>query len=338
MWVAADESGTTGEDLLSDQPVMAHATVRIDDHTAAEVLADLRARARSIQAEELKFRHVRRGRAAEVLAEMLVPGGALAGRVNLVVAFKPYMAVSKVIDLLIEEWANEQGIDLYEGRRARTMARTLFRDGPRGLGEMWSPFLDAFVRLARPSQTGRPEERLEAFFTVVEGAQRRNHRRSLDPILFMLGRSAQHAEDLVAAINREDEPLLSSLDPHVALLPDSLRYWYREIGKPYRLLHDEHVVLTSRMVTQTMTGLANRFPGIPWGGRAELALFGVGTSHAHPSIQLADLVAGAGRTLTSDFLNDTTTLPPSLTDALTPAITWGLLPDDSFWKRRRYFP
>jgi hypothetical protein len=114
---------------------------------------------------------------------------------------------------------------------------------------------------------------------------------------------------LVAAINREDAPLLSSLDPHVALLPDSLRHWYREIGRPYRLLHDEHVVLTPRLVGQIMTGLAKRFPGLPWGGKAELALFGVGTSHAHPSIQLADLAAGAGRTVISDFLSNASTLP-----------------------------
>jgi hypothetical protein len=35
VWVAADESGTTGEDLLGGQPVIAHATVRIDDQSAS---------------------------------------------------------------------------------------------------------------------------------------------------------------------------------------------------------------------------------------------------------------------------------------------------------------
>jgi hypothetical protein len=48
VWVAADESGTTGEDLLGDQPVIAHATVRIDDQSASEVLARNRRKPRRL--------------------------------------------------------------------------------------------------------------------------------------------------------------------------------------------------------------------------------------------------------------------------------------------------
>jgi hypothetical protein len=336
-WVTADESGTTGEDLLGDQPVIAHATVRIDDETASEILSDLRTRAKSTQAEEVKFKHFRRGRAAQALADTLAPGGALVGRVNIVVAHKPYVAVGKVIDLLVEEYAHERGINLYEGRRARKMARTLFKDGPRGLGEVWAPLLSAFVRMARPGPTGRTAEVVDAFFAQVEAAQSRCHQRSLEPILSMLSRSAAHAKRLVAAIDDAEEPLLSSLDAHVALLPDSLRYWYREIGKPYCLLHDDNVVLTPRLVQRTMLGLARPFPSMPWGGKAVLALFSTGSSRAHPSIQLADRAAGSGRLVTSDYLNNAPTAPQPLTDAVTPLITCGLLPDDSFWERRRYF-
>lgn len=334
VWVAADESGTTGEDLLSDQPVMAHATVRIDDHTAAEILADLRDRARSIQAEELKFRHVRRGRAAEALAEILAPGGALAGRVNVVVAFKPYMAVGKVIDLLIEEWATEQGIDLYEGRRARTMARALFRDGPRGLGETWQPFLDAFVRLARPGQAEHPEEGVEAFFAVVEKVQRRNHRRSLDLTLAMLGHSGGACRALGGRNQPRGRALAVLLGPtrcaaagqSQALvpgdrqaLPTAPRRTCRAHPTPGGANHDR-------------VGQAVPRPALGREGRARAVRR---RNLPRPPLDTARRPRRRCRQNSDQrFPKQRVDFASSLTEAVTPTVTWGLLPDDSFWERQ----
>src|SRR5882757_1391502 len=44
-WVAADESGSSGENLVDPRGVIAHATIRIDDRSAEPILTDLRARA-----------------------------------------------------------------------------------------------------------------------------------------------------------------------------------------------------------------------------------------------------------------------------------------------------
>jgi hypothetical protein len=156
VWVAADESGATGENLLDRQSIIAHAAVTIDDLTADGVLADLRKRAGAVRAPEAKFAHFTRDRAARALAETLAPDGPLAGRVNIVVAEKRYLAVGKMVDLLIEEWAHEHDIDLYRTGAARRMARDFFRDGPRGLGEQWEPLLSAFVSLARATQRRGP--------------------------------------------------------------------------------------------------------------------------------------------------------------------------------------
>ncbi|MFF3227252.1 hypothetical protein ACFYV7_30955 [Nocardia suismassiliense] len=219
------------------------------------------------------------------------------------------------------------------------MARTLFKDGPRGLGDLWEPLLDAFVRMARPGTEDRAND-VDAFFERIDAARRRCHRRSLDPILQALAQCRAHADELVAAIEHPNAPFRAVLDPHIALLPDNLRYWYRELGRPYRLLHDEHIVFTPQMVRSTMIPLASvrPHPSLPRMGKAVLHLFGTGSSEAHPSIQLADLVAGAGRTVTSDFLTGVSTLPDGLTAAVTPLVRLGLLPDDSFWDRPEYFP
>jgi len=67
VWVAADESGTTGENLLDQQIVFSHATVRIDDRDASPILAALRERAGSLQAPEAKFFQFTKDRALHVL-------------------------------------------------------------------------------------------------------------------------------------------------------------------------------------------------------------------------------------------------------------------------------
>jgi hypothetical protein len=231
----------------------------------------------------------------------------------------------------VVERAYAQGIDLHKGRAARHMTQTLLKDGPRGLGERWNPLLDAFLRMARPG-TGDRADDIAAFFEQIDAAQRRCFRWSLDPILQTLSQRQPHAEELVAAIEDIEDPFRAVLDPHIALLPENLRYWLPRTRQAYRLLHDEHVVLTPQLVRKTMVPLASArpHPTLPRAGKAVLDLFGTGSSHTHPSIQLADLVAGAGRLVTSDFLAGKSRPPNRLTDVVTPLIRWGLLPDDSF--------
>lgn len=55
-WVASDESGWDGEQLLNGSRYLVYASVAIDDAQAAPVVMQLREKAGTRQAPELKFR------------------------------------------------------------------------------------------------------------------------------------------------------------------------------------------------------------------------------------------------------------------------------------------
>ncbi|WP_435592989.1 hypothetical protein [Nocardia sp. bgisy118] len=208
IWVAADESGSSGENLVDPQGgVFAHASVRIDDKTAGDLLTDLRQQAGATQSPEAKFSQFKTKRGREALASALAPGGALADCVVITVAEKRYLVVSKMIDLLVEELTHDRGIDLYSNGTARNLAVTFFQDGPRGLGELWEPLMAAFVSLARATQRGGGEkESVDSFFNRLGRARWRCRRSSVEPLLDLLLQTRTYADDLVLSTAQRFSP------------------------------------------------------------------------------------------------------------------------------------
>lgn len=321
VWVAVDESGSTGENLGDPQGVFAHAAVRIDDETAEEVLVELRQRAGARQSPEVKFKQFTKQRGLYALAEALAPDGALSGRVIITVADKKFLITSKMIDLLVEEVAHEHGIDLYTDGSARGMAVTLFRDGPRGLGRLWEPLTAAFVSLARATQRGGGDkETVESFFGRLEQARWHCHRRSVEDLLKLLLTTRPHAEELVGSTELRHSGLFPGLDPLITMLPLTLHYVYAAHG-PVRLLHDEHKIFTPEFTRDLLWHLWNPYPGLPRDGKIRVAEFWTGRSHQHPSIQLADLAAAAGRVVTEAQLGQpSSAAAEALTDVVLPLI------------------
>lgn len=330
VWVAADESGSTGENLVDPRNVFAHATVRIDDETAGTVLAELRAKAGATQSPEVKFTQFTRKRGLAALGEALAPGGRLADLVNIAVGDKRFIATGKLIDLLVEERAHELGKDIHADGSALAMARTLFRDGPRALGEQWEPLIASFVSLARATQRqGGDKETVASFFSRLEAAHKRSHRRSVDAVLSELLDTRHHADQLVRR-NEEKDFTLPALDPLLALLPISIRHWYRDLGA-VRFLHDEQKVFTPEVVKAFLWGLENQYTSLDGSSlRSRVDEFCLGSSKVHPSIQLADLAASSGRVVIESHLGAASLPADALREAVLPLIRppWLLADDD----------
>ncbi|WP_158821106.1 MULTISPECIES: hypothetical protein [unclassified Streptomyces] len=171
-WIASDESGYDGEDLLADGRYMMVAGVAVDDAEAELILRDLR-KATNIQptARELKFKHFQRGDRLERMSRLWRPGGALYGRCSVFVIDKRYAIMSKTIDLLAEEEAYRRGIDLYANGRARKLARALACDGRRALkDDRFERLEQAFVAFARRKDPGDRQAVIQTFYSEVEAA------------------------------------------------------------------------------------------------------------------------------------------------------------------------
>lgn len=102
--LAFDESGNTGSDLLSaSQPVFTVASVSLTDDDAKALLANLTPKG----AKEAKFSRLRKSATGrESIITLLASPLIHRKTAKLHVIHKPYMVMTKIVDLLVEPLAH----------------------------------------------------------------------------------------------------------------------------------------------------------------------------------------------------------------------------------------
>lgn len=327
-WVACDESGWDGEQLIGrHRRFLVFASVAVDDVEAAVLVQALRERGGIRQAGELKFRlfkdHAQR---LSLLRELWAPGGALRDRCSVYVVEKEYAASAKVIDLLLEEKEYAEGGNLYADGQARALARTLALEGPRALrGPLFGDLMSAFVALASQRGAARHGEASEVFFTVIERAWAASTRKPVTELLARLRSARAYA----AALHDEDAnfPLLEMLIPAAA---QTARRWGHSLGR-VSLLTDEQRMLTDNALS-TVKLYARSPVGMTLFTRergADIAAVVRGSSSDHPSVQLADLLAGAAAAVTERHAGNDSPAASALWPAVVSFVdTSSLLPYD----------
>ncbi|MYV51649.1 DUF3800 domain-containing protein [Streptomyces sp. SID3212] len=292
-WIACDESGYDGEDLLSEGLHMMVAGVAVDDAEAEAIVSDLRKKTGVKPAvKDLKFKHFQRGDRLGKLSRLWENGGALHGRCSVYVVDKRYAVMSKVIDLLVEEEAYRSGIDLHVNRQARKAALALACDGRRALkGDRFDKLGQAFVAFARRRDPGDRQAVIQSFYDQVEAAWTASTRRNVTETLQWLRRTRAHAEALHLDAAPQQPPHLELLDTAVATLA---RAWSERLGT-ISVLADEHRELTDTRLEVARDVLRTGAGATPSSMHRRLRIQRMvrGSSHDHPSIQLADLLAGA---------------------------------------------
>ena len=268
-----------------------YAAVAIDDSEAGRIIEELRMETR-VKAPELKFAAFKdRPPRREALQRLWREGGPLAGRWWAFIFDKEYAAVAKVLDLLLEEQAYAAGIDLHIDHRAKELARTLARDGRRALGdEGFERLMSAFVAFASRRGRGNDHAR-EEFFAHVEDAWTSSTRRNVTDILMMLRSTRPEATTLHDGAG--SHPLLELLVSSVA---QAARWGGEQLGQ-VSVLTDEQKALTDDGLADIAQVVRKGWGATPSTRQRPVDLRALvrGTSAIHPSIQLADLVAGAVR-------------------------------------------
>ena len=303
-WVAVDESGWDGEQLYARADrFLSIGSVAIDDQDAAPIVAQLRQDGALRQPPELKFAQFaaqRSGSRLRALAALLASDGALGGRVSIYLIDKHWFVAAKIIDLLLEEEAHARGINLYEGNHAQRLAATLFHDGPRALGpDGFDRLIAAMVGFASRRNRAGAVVTVDALFEEFRRALARSHRRKVTDILSALLQTRVHAEDFLRELGNDE--LLPAMEPLIPALPAIGHWWSRQIGG-MSMLVDEHRVLTDYAlgIVASRAALDVKLWGPDMGAFRRLQSQAVravrrGVSREHPSIQLADLIAGAGQ-------------------------------------------
>lgn len=298
-WVAVDESGWDGEQLYGRADrFLSIGSVAIDDDEAAEMVDKLRGDTGLSRPPELKFSHFD-GREARLaaLAALLGPGGALATRAGVYLVDKHYFVTAKIIDVFLEEEAHERGINIYEGDRARRAAWTLYLEGPRAMGdEAFGRLIETMVGFCSRRNRDGSVVSADALFEEFRRAFARSHRRTVSDILSELLRTRKHADSYPHDLSTVPE--LEALIPCLQVIA---HFWSERLGA-CSLIADEQRVFTDQVLGfLSTTASLDITPSGPHAGvrrrpesRAVQSIVR-GVSHDHPSIQLADLIAGSGQ-------------------------------------------
>lgn len=299
-WVAVDESGWDGDQLHGEQRsrYLSIGSVAISDADAEPIVDEIRTATR-LQAPELKFSKVfagpKNGQRRSVLSALLAPGGALHERASVYLIDKHYFLVGKLIDLFVEEQAHKQGRNLYNTGRARKMARSLFEEGPRALGPaLFDRLLSSTV--AFTSRKNRDQQvTVDDFYEVVEEAWARSHRRNVTEALALLRTTRQEATEYLRDAHGPDAFLPQALEPLIPAVAAMTANWSRRLGRVNMLVDDQRVLSDANLDDIEAEAHGRGHPELRYLSRGvHLGQLLRGQSTQHPSLQLADLISGAG--------------------------------------------
>ncbi|PKH40720.1 hypothetical protein SAMN05192575_105185 [Nocardioides alpinus] len=337
-WVATDESGWDGEQLIGRfDRFMTIGSVACDDEHGERVLQSLRRAANLGATGEVKFKHLRRnpGR-LEALAETMVSTDLLGNRCMIYVVDKHFMAASKLVDLLIEEHTSSRGINLYAAGANIVMGRALTNEAASELGaEQHLDLLQNVVDFASMRNVGGGQVSVEELMACLYRARAACGAGFVADVLGLALRCETEAHDHLAHLDRltrEDTPAAAAapMEPLVPSVAALIGCWVERLG-PISVLADEQLTLTDEIldVFARLSAMSLNDGRNGWTRGPHSASVHRGSSDDHPSIQLADLVAGAGLAVARGEVDPTRGVPPTLRAAVLGALApISLLPHD----------
>jgi hypothetical protein len=295
-----DESGWDGDQLHGARRsrYLSIGSVAISDVEAEPIVQEIR-RATQLQAPELKFSGAFAGpknaQRRPVLAGLLEPGGALHGRASVYLVDKHYFVVAKLIDLFIEEMLHKQGRDIRNTGRARKMARGLFTEGPRALGpELFDRLLASTVAFTSHKNKDQMVTS-DDFFDVVEEAWTRSCRRNVTETLALLRATRQEATEYMQDAFEPGGTLPQSLEPLIPSVRVVTEIWSKELGRVNMLVDDQRALTDANFDDIEADVRERGHPEFRYLSRGvHIGHLRRGKSVEHPSLQLADLLSGAG--------------------------------------------
>jgi len=282
--VAFDESGNSGANLLdSEQPVFVLASVHLSDDATKELVG--------VDGKELKFARLKRSKQGRKRIVDILNSPSLGPEQVLVSGIhKPFMVITKMVDLLVEPLTHTGGIDLYA------------RGANLGLANMW--------HFVMPVCIGR--KRFEALKVAFVNMVRTPMYRNIDQFYSIVSDAIVHVSladfvndlAMLLATRRIAESYMndwdsSDLDPAIPAFADHASMWTATLSTEFVIAHDEskplvqqQVILEAMMSTKEETvviGYDRRKKVFPV--RANGIEFR--NSSECPQIQVADIVAGA---------------------------------------------
>ncbi|MFD3874277.1 DUF3800 domain-containing protein [Streptomyces sp. NPDC058623] len=293
----ADESNSTGENLLDPaQPVFCVAGVCIDDDLARQVVDDVRA---ALPPGHGEAKYTTLSKTSKGRSILLSAFDSLAGEtIRACVAHKRFMVTAKMVDVLVVEFAHENGYNMYADGSAVALANMLHAFGrvmgdPASFDRMLQTFVDAARKRTRASA--------DDLFASIDAYQSTTQP-EYSELSSVLQLTRAQADDTFAAI--ASGRVQDLLDPALPSLAD-LCGGMGEIVGDFVLVHDESKIVTRNVqLLLNMDGLPD--PARPGQrlGRLPLVDIRFSDSTAVAQLQIADWAAGAVRQYATSLVRE----------------------------------
>lgn len=288
--ITFDESGNTGGSglLNEDQPVFVLASCNFSMNEAETLLRD---HVYTHQTNEAKFANLRktasgRKRIVEFLRAVIQSPFAF----KVMIYHKRFMVASKIIDILVEELARRDGIDLYKRGANISMANVLFYCTPVYCGtDRTLAMYRSFIEMVQKQDDASFSKFYFAVWQVYGASIDEQFQSSLAPILA----TEPQIKSILHGLNS------NSLDPAIPCFFSLCDAWGREINDSFDILHDaskpifqEKDVLEacmSKEIPRSLIGYDSRKIDFPL--RANGIVFA--DSKIDYRLQVADLLAGS---------------------------------------------
>lgn len=286
-FIAFDESGNTGQDLLNpNQPMFSLASVYLSDAETEEAIDILATQA----GQEIKFSNLVRSTAGRqrVLSFLQSPYAKI-DKAKTYVIHKRYMVVGKIVDLLIEPLAHRDGLNLYQQGCNIAMTNLYYTCLPTVCGEEeFSDFLGKFVKMIRKKDR-------HSIMEFYKSCQRMYHSAKVPGFkndLAVIFKSIEVIDEVLRASDA------TQLDPSVTSFVQHCAAWGSCLGCDFDVVYDESKPIRQKQTLLSLL-MAKDEPEVQVGYDYRkmvlpLKVTGIkfGDSKKVKQLQVADVIAG----------------------------------------------
>ncbi|MCQ2232885.1 MAG: DUF3800 domain-containing protein [Paludibacteraceae bacterium] len=284
-----DEAGYTGADLTNEkQPYFTLASVCLDDDDLEKIRSDIDC---DKWGKELHFSSMYSNYPGRTLLEKIFSHSLLDERsVMLAFADKRYCIYAQIVDILIETFYYEQGVNIYRGAYNLAMANCMYYGAilhPNK--ELIKEYEISFVTMIRV----KDEDSIEDFYRTTEKLRAdKGTTEMLRELLCLVSQTYDTIEDTL-----EIAPF--HMDLTVPLFSGMIQKWYAKTRNKYDVVFDSsEPFFANKDLLFSLRDMKNEETKVGYGRNKHIYPFPVGNikiarSHEEFGIQLADLFASA---------------------------------------------
>jgi len=324
--IACDESGNDGENVSGAvAKVLSHGSTTMTIGQAHNLVTELRRRT-GTQAPEMKAKQLltpkNRAAAQWFLRQAIVRTQSLVALLE-----KDYFLTCKLIDLTLEEHMHARGFDLHTIGDMGQVATWIHDLAPQVFGNRWTNTLETFNGLLRCTEQTQSRVLLKALRGQLSDLAQRSVGLLADHVRLMYAGTRflpglNHLQTKSGTLER-----FRTLDPLICIFGLTVHHWSRVTGRELVIVHDRAKVLTQTTVEILKVYLAApELVSAAYAGRGVVVRDVVQVDSAgDPRVQIADLLAGIGRSVAEAAIaNDTHPLLEDLRPMIRPeAQFWG---------------